>query len=785
MNNKRVCNIAAINLNEQLQRFWNIEESPIQLRENSYTPQEQLAEDLFLHTVRRDQDGRYIVRMPRDESIKLDDSENIAIKRFLAIERKLNQQSKLKADYHKFVKEYEELGHMSIVQQPCSMPEKEYYYLPHQPVIKTTSITTKLRVVFDGSSKSSTGTSLNQKLLSGANLQRDLWEIMIRFRAHQYVMTADIKMMFRQIWIAEEDRDLQRIIWRYDSTEPIQVYSLNTVTYGTTCAPFLAMRCLRHLATQSEAMTRKTAAALLQDFHMDDVLTDSHTLKQAIKLRSELSELLEAAGFPLRKWRASDTRILQGLSQEIEEDSLLVLDDAVPSKTLGLLWDSSKDQLQYSISLTDSNQNTKRSILSQIARIYDPLGLIGPVLIVAKIIMQNLWKLDVGWDDPVSPAFYEIWFNYYTSLEALNQIRISRNFNPQNSKQSFTLHGFGDASEKAYDASIYCVYESKQGERKSYLVCSKAKVAPLKTISLSKLELCAALILARLLAAVIKAMKHPIKDVHLWSDSTIVLCWLDTLPHKLKSYYANRVIEIHELVPEAKWHHVPSTQNPADILSRGSTVNQLKSSSLWWNGPTWLTHEDQWPKTTANVPMANLELREENVFVATEPRQDILQRYSSFNKLKRIIAYCLRFRDILSSQRHFNALNPEELKRAELIISRMVQAERFPRESCSLQQGKEVPANSQLAALNPFLDEEGVIRVGGRLKHADIPYNQRHPIVLPARHHITEILLRQEHIKLHHCGSQQLLADIRTRYWPLSGRREARKIVRRCISCFR
>ncbi|XP_018396277.1 PREDICTED: uncharacterized protein LOC108774625 [Cyphomyrmex costatus] len=556
-------------------------------------------------------------------------------------------------------------------------------------------------------------------------------------------MTADIKMMFRQIWIAEEDRDLQRIIWRYDHAESMQVYSLNTVTYGTTCAPFLAMRCLRHLATQQEARTRKAAAAaLLQDFYMDDVLTGGHTLKQAIKLRSELSELLEAAGFTLRKWRASDPRIVQGLSGSIEKDSMMVLDDTVPSKTLGLLWDSSNDQIQYSVSLTDSKQNTKRLILSQIAKIYDPLGLIGPVLIVAKIIMQNLWKLDIGWDDPVPPAFYETWIKYYASLEALNQIRIPRSFNPQNGKQSFTLHGFGDASEKAYGASIYCVYESKEGQRKSYLVCSKSKVAPLKIISLPKLELCAALVLARLIAAVIRAIKHPIKEVHLWSDSTIVLRWIDTFPHKLKTYYANRVTEIHELVPEAKWHHVPSAQNPADMLSRGTTVDQLKSSSLWWNGPTWLTQEDQWPKIKPNMPTDNLKLSEENVLVAVTPRQDILQRYSSFNKLKRVIAYCLRFRDILSSQRHFDALKPEELKRAELVISHMVQVEQFPQELCSLQQGKGVPANSQLAAVNPFLDEEGVIRVGGRLKRADIPYDQRHPIALPARHHITEILLR-------------------------------------------
>ncbi|KYN02007.1 hypothetical protein ALC62_07184 [Cyphomyrmex costatus] len=130
LNNKRVCNIATMNLDEQLQRFWSIEEVPTRPREDSYTPQERLAEDLFLHTVRRDQEGRYIVRMPRDESIILGDSENMAIKRFLATERKLNQQPELKADYHRFMKEYEEMNHMSIVKQLSHIPKKEYFYLP-------------------------------------------------------------------------------------------------------------------------------------------------------------------------------------------------------------------------------------------------------------------------------------------------------------------------------------------------------------------------------------------------------------------------------------------------------------------------------------------------------------------------------------------------------------------------------------------------------------------------------------------------------------------------------
>lgn len=339
---------------------------------------------------------------------------------------------------------------------------------------------------------------------------------MIRFRAYQYVMTSDIKMMFRQIWVADNDRDLQKIIWRYDSSDTTRVYTLNTVTYGTTSAPFLAMRCLRHLATQQEAKTRKkTAEILLHDFYMDDVLTGTHTLQQAIRLRRELSELLAAAEFTLRKWRASVHRILQDLSQDKEEDSLLVLDAEESVKTLGLLWNSAEDTLHYIVNLIERNKATKRSILSQIARIYDPIGLIGPVIITAKMMMQELWKLNIDWDETLPQAFYNTWTEYYNSLQALKYIRISRNFNSHNSQQLFTIHGFGDASEKAYGACIYCIYKRKQGITKSYLVCSKAKVAPLKTISLPKLELCAALLLSRLVAAVIKALRHSIKDVHL------------------------------------------------------------------------------------------------------------------------------------------------------------------------------------------------------------------------------------------------------------------------------
>ncbi|XP_018364036.1 PREDICTED: uncharacterized protein LOC108761806 [Trachymyrmex cornetzi] len=312
----RVCNLVSNDLNHQLEKFWQLEEIQPRKAEHRYSAQDQATEEFFLQTVRRDTDGKYIVQLPKDDTIILGDSEVTAIKRFLAIEQRLNQQTQLREEYHQFLENYEKLGHMSLVAASDSKAVKEIFYLPHHPVIKNDSITTRLRVVFDDSSKSSTGTSLNQKLLSGPNLQQNLWSIMIRFRSHQHVITADIKMMFRQIWVTMEDRNLQRIVWRQDSAEALQTYTLNTVTYGTTCAPYLVMRCLQHLATQPEAITLPAAAeALEQDFYMNDVITGSPTIEQAIELRKELSELLGAAGFTLRKWRASDSRVLQEMTQ--------------------------------------------------------------------------------------------------------------------------------------------------------------------------------------------------------------------------------------------------------------------------------------------------------------------------------------------------------------------------------------------------------------------------------------------------------------------------------------
>ncbi|XP_011859594.1 PREDICTED: uncharacterized protein LOC105557062 [Vollenhovia emeryi] len=770
-------------LDKQLEKFWIIEKGTEQPH---LSKQEQYCEEFFKKTVRQNAEGRYIVRLPRNEATKIGSSEEFAMRRLYSMENRIEKQPDIWKAYNEFMTEYEAMGHMTPIQRTDNSTEEEAFYLPHQPVIRTTSLTTKLRIIFDASAKTSNGTSLNDMLLIDPNLQGDLRSIMLRFRCHQYVMTADIAMMFRQVMVSEEDRHLQRILWREDSDQAVQTYTLNTVTNGTACAPYLAMRCLRHLA-EGEKKNYPAAAKILEDdFYMDDVLTGSDTIEGAAALQKELSELLARGQFPLRKWRSNDSRVLHHLAEDRKTDELFVLDKEEPLKTLGLLWNSNQDVLQYKVTVTNNQKMSKRNILSQIASIYDPLGLIGPILITAKITMQQLWKIKLGWDEIVSDEISRAWTNYYGDLPELNNLRIPRNVNPLNETQEIDLHGFGDSSEKAYGACIYCTYKSRDGAIKSFLLCSRARVAPLKTISLPKLELCAALLLTRLSANVQKAMQGKIRRIYLWSDSTIFLCWIKTPPYELKTFYANRVAEIQQLLPQAEWNHVGSEQNPADLLSRGMAVQEFTRNQLWWYGLQWITNPECWPKMPLKPVEDDPGRKAQMICLSVQKHYDILYKYSVFSKLLRVIAYCLciayclRFRSKPKGDRRLKGLTVEELDEAKFVILRLVQEEQFADKLKDLQRKQAVDSKSSLKQLNLFIDNRGIIIVGGRLRHSDIPESQRHPIVLPSRHHITTIILREQHTKLRHCGPQQLLCVTRLEYWPLSGRREARKITRAC-----
>lgn len=788
-NNKIMCNHSTNQINFDLRQFWEIENLSTQ---QTLTPEEGRCLTIFEKTYERDDFGRFIVKLPfKCEAVELGNSRALALKRFFSIENKLNKNPQLKTDYVAFMREYRELGHMKVLESPDD--NIAHYYIPHHAVIKDSSVTTKLRVVFDASAKTTNQNSLNDVLLKGPVIQDDLFSILIRFRLHKYVLSADIIKMYRQILVGDSDTEFQRIFWRENSNEPLQVYALQTVTYGTTPASFLATKCLQQLALDNYSQYPLACEAIIKDCYVDDILTGSHEKEGLINLRNQLIEVLRLGCFELNKWNSNDSEILDGIDNN-EFQPIICLDKNDINKVLGLQWDSRNDLLKYSVAENSINRATKRTILSDIAKLYDPLGLLNPLIVTAKLIIQDLWRLNINWDESIPMHLHSQWTQFRRQLSAINEIKINRFIGSFCDAYQVQLHGFSDASEKAYGACIYLRYFEQTGQWRTNLICAKSRVAPLKKQSLPRLELCGALLLANLMKQTTSSIndKLKIKKLFYWSDSTIVISWIKSESAQLKTFVANRTAEIQELTNPNDWYHVSSTCNPADILSRGLMPQEIINLNNWWHGPDWLSQEEaEWPVKHNNLILNHEAIPEIRKTITchtiVEPFH-IFSRISKFTRLIRATAYCLRFRQnckLNNNDKLVENLSAEEIKNASIVLIKNLQNQCFNKEIQDLKSTGVVSPKSALLCLSPFLDDEGVIRVGGRLRKSSLCFNQKHQILLPKSHKFTELLIRHEHEKNQHSGIQTTLAAVRLNYWPLGAKNAIKKIIHKCVTCFK
>ena len=313
---------SACEIEPTLLKFWEPEELPTN---NIMTNEELRCEEHFAATHSRTPEGRYIVRLPfKENSAELGVSRAVAVNRLKQVERRLVRNPVMQEQYNAFLSEYLQLGHMKeIPPEKESVPDSDSYYLPHHAVLKESSSTTKLRVVFDGSSRSSTGVSLNDKLMVGPKLQDDIFPLLIRFRGHRVPLCADIEKMYRQIIVHESDRDYQRIVWRDFAEQAQREYQLCTVTYGMASSPYLATKCLQQLVTDEGAYFSKAATVASRDFFVDDLISGADSVDEAIELQQQLISLLRKGGFELRKWASSEPEVLKAVPSDMRKLSFL------------------------------------------------------------------------------------------------------------------------------------------------------------------------------------------------------------------------------------------------------------------------------------------------------------------------------------------------------------------------------------------------------------------------------------------------------------------------------
>lgn len=682
------------------------------------------------------------------------------------------------------------------------------YFMPYHPVLKPDSSTTKLRIVFDASCRSTSNKSLNDILMVGPTVQDELLNIVLRFRMHRFVLTADIEKMFRQIVMNHKHRKLQLIVHRFNPSDPVKIYQMNTVTYGTASAAYTSTRVLKHLAETEAINFPLASAALLNDCYMDDIQTGCDDYEQALELRSQLSALLKKGAFNLRKWSSNCPDLLSGVPEHDREPAhSYKFDKSDIIKTLGLQWDRTTDKLMYNFAFNDiqSKPLTKRIVLSELASLFDPLGLISPVIAFGKIFLQTIWKRKYEWDSVLDNDLVNIWLAFRQQIPIINDIEIPRLIKSATDDiVNIQIHGFSDASEKAYGACIYIRTTNNQNQSSSYLLISKSKIAPIKAITIPRLELNAAVLLGQLYAKTVQAISH-LKlsfETYFWTDSSITFYWIkSTDTSKWNRYVENRVNTIQSLTNIDSWNHIAGVQNPADHISRGLLPNDIQcDNNLWWHGPEWLTlAEHHWPKTNVNLVEYSTHENEERktkkketealVLVSSVNESPILiliDRLSSYNKIIRIVALCRRFIYISLKGQPITTqtISVLERKEATQCIIKVIQRTNFSTELNMLLKNKYI-TKGKLKNLSPFLDSDGIIRVGGRLKYADLSYDQRHPILLPDKTRFTSLLIQHFHLSVMHAGPQLLLSTIRQQYWPINGRNQARLCVFKCVQCFR
>ena len=777
------CNVVLNNI-EQIQKFWEIEEIS---EESDLSSEDKQCIAYYQETTVRREDGRYEVRLPlkSDYQENLGDSKSRAIAQFYKLEQRFRKNTEIASNYKSFIDEYLQLGHMIPSADDCNMIFK--CYLPHHCVTREDSTTTKLRVVFNASQETSTGSSLNDVMCRGPNLQQDLQSLIIKWRQYKFVFTADIEKMFRQIWVNQDDQYLQMIIWRDHQSKILQEYKLATVTYGTKAAPFLAMMTLKQLARDEKANYQNSSApsVIEESFYMDDLIHGSYSIQEARKIQTDLINLLKSGGFNLRKWKSNAPELLTGVETDQKNQENFDFKQAESSKALGLGWNPQNDHFTFqSKVLSSSPRPTKRSLLSDISKLYDPLGWLAPLTTKLKILFQDVWKAKVQWDEPAPQNICNEWNKIKNDIEAISQCHIPRWLQTQENDQ-VELHGFCDASTQAYAGVVYCKTNKKSGTTVT-LVAAKAKVVPLsKNISLPRLELCGAVLLSKLMSKIVNCLKEHDINIFGWTDSTAVLGWLNGEAHRWKPFVANRVKQVTAVIQADSWNYVKSKENPADSASRGLTASQLKEHALWWQGPEWLPSYKSEIEKQHNY-YTNQEMRKikqvnvMQLLSGSEVVKQILEKQSSLSKAIKVLAWVLRF---AGKGRKQDYLSLSELSEAKNLIIKSIQEQEFSDEINNLTEGKTINSKSNIYSLNPILDENGILRVGGRLRHANLDPETKHPAIIPCNTRLVELIIDQAHMLTYHGGARLTTAYIRQKYWVIRGYNATKKRLRSCVKC--
>ena len=784
-------------LSHQLQEFWRIESygTDNNVKTKTFSVEDQQAMKIINDTIKKKEGHYQMGLLWKEEQPSLPDNRVMAEARLQHLKKRFQRDPTLEAKYKAVIDDYETKGYArKLSPEETTTKSNITWYLPHHPVLNPNK-PGRVRVVFDAAARFA-GTSLNDCLLQGPSLTNDICGVLMRFRQHPAAFTADIEAMFNQVRVTPADTDALRFLWWSEGVDqPPDEYKMLVHPFGAKSSPCCANQALKVTAEAGrQRYSPEVIETVHRNFYVDDVLKSTASTEEAVDVATGLVSLLKEGGFRLTKFTSNRREILAVLpSQERAKPSLnLDLDELPIDRTLGIWWDAESDVFQFKV-IPAEKPNTKRGVLSVVSSLFDPLGFLAPFVLPVKIMLQDLWREGFSWDQQIPEPYFSSWRKWVKSLPHIVTINIPRCYKRSQLGKVTTmqLHNFADASRRGYAAVSYLRMIDQDGKIHCVFVMGKARNSPMKELSIPRLELQAAVQATRLSNAILCELEEPIKEVYFWSDSMTVLQYISNKTRRFNTFVSNRLTEIHKSSSADQWHFVPGKLNPADEGSRGMEATSFSSESRWLTGPPFLwMPEEHWPSWKVDhVPDDELPevLKVCNATSADESQIEVLlRRHSSWPRLLRVVSYVMRFINRMRKQdvEKTTTISLSEMQSSLKIITEAVQAQCYNEELIALKKGQPIKATSKLAPLSPILVDD-VIRVGGRIHKAPIPYEAAHPVILPKEHPVSSLLVLHYHRILGHGGREHVLAEMRQQFWIIGARSLARQLVRQCVTCRR
>lgn len=539
------------------------------------------------------------------------------------------------------------------------------------------------------------------------------------------------------------------------------------------------------------------ADAILQCHYVDDYVSCYSSVDEAINITKEVTSIHAKGGFELRNFTSNCQKVVQALNgSTISSMNMDIEHENTIDKILGLFWNVNRDTFTFQLKFSRIPEDilqlqrhpTKREMLSFAMSVYDPFGFIANLTIHIKVLVQAIWRLGTSWDEPVPDPIFNKWCLWLEQLEKVKAVNIPRCYSPNLFKaRTIELHTMVDSSEVAFCAVSYLRIVSSDHTELAF-VAGKTKCAPLKELSVPRLELQAAVLGCRLMNTIRESHRFVVDRCFLWSDSMTVLYWLKDDKCRFKPFVRNRVSEILDTTSKSDWFYVPTNDNVADDGTRDVYPPMFQPNSRWTNGPEWLLNEKNWPKQPNQfVNDTSSDEVQRIMLIDTTRKQLDAENYSDYCKLKRTVAWILRFVYFLKSKKSVvlkRELLPSEINRAEQYLCRKAQKESFPKEFSQLQEGLEGKWNSNLIKLMPYLDENEVMRVSGRIDNAPtVPVFTKRPIILPKEHNLSSLIMKYYHELHHHQFDELTICEVRLRFWIISARTVLQQVKKKCAFC--